>query len=86
MTRIKKVCDDCKKEVNHVVRFNNKVLCRFCLNKIDTIPRSIGVPCIKAEEFLKRIYYILPDSGMKVCIHIPKVLWGKKLRLVIVDD
>jgi len=89
---MKKKCDECKKEFNHVFEFNNKLICKLCLFKKENIIKigyglhnihSIEKALLKIREVRLQMTYNKYPYGI---IRTPRCLIGKKVRLVIVED
>jgi len=84
----KKVCEKCgrKIRIRNVVCFKGKYLCSNCK------PKNIPLPFLKGftlKRALEKEYnvtgYLTKKNSLEAKIHVPSILIGKKVKLILVD-
>ena len=78
-------CEKCGRIVRsrYVVKFKGKLLCSNCVPRVHYRPR------VSLEKALNKIYEVkgyLNNKNQKIAkIHIPPILSGKKVKLVLIE-
>lgn len=89
MTRIKKKCDNCELSYNKVTIYKGKMLCKKCLNKIDTITVGNIRNGYSLEGALNKVYevkgYLTKSNNLISMISFPQILIGHKFKIVLVE-
>ena len=81
MTHIKHLCPDCKRLLNHLYHFQDKMICKLCLRKVDTL-----MPMAETKEEIEaKPRTVYPKGGQGV-IYVPASLIGKQVKVVLLDS
>lgn len=90
---IKKTCEECKINFNHVTWWKGRQLCNQCYKKKTgwiMFHPDIYKPRVSEEKALNKIYkvkgYISPKNTRSTQVAIPPCLIGKYIKISLVDE
>jgi hypothetical protein len=86
-----KECDDCMKKTRHIRIYRGEFLCYSCYYKRMTIMPQYGANCISLRDALKKTrevkgYCYGQNESPKGVIFVPRVLIGRKVKVVLAEE